>query len=509
MTRLLIGEDSTGTECIKITKGNYDPKTTSDSLRERFFYSSKWPNQMMPPEIEPMPLVQYAGDRTVFFPAGSNKDTCGMWRIDTRAAKGGGGYNYTSTYTIRGKVRYPLLRYDMPLMELSEIKSSTGRYQQRQITEHTFGAEYGPAGVLGGYMGTGGTGSWYRRAEAFTLTDAVNVDYTTGASASTVTGTHQSLLVYNLPGNNVALDGPTSPPSPTGKMAIQITQDYCRAAKTGYDARTATPAQMAFDSTGRPLSVIAADDIAIPVGTSSYDVGVAIPDNCAVDLSCYDDTASNIFYPMKLNQDENPYGVEYWFDGNLIRFNNTRRACRARFIAYGADTLGPSSGSNKVFRQFSSGGENVAQLLRPGSADPPRWSDIILDTRRPVIQIIADGYFTVPTAPSFGVNATTVNYDATGFFPYIKYMTVHGSGLDMEVRAPAVNCRFQNSLSTGGLSGDGSYCKYNTTSATFYTAKGTPAYIYYSAGGGGSIKTVYDDKPMVGLRWFVLGIPIS
>lgn len=507
MTRTLIGFDYTDTPCIKVTRGNYDPKTTPDAQRNRFYFSSKWKDQVVTPDIELMPLVRYAGDRTVFIPAGTNMSNCEGWRVDTRNAKGGGGYNYDSAYSFKGKARYPQLRYDLPLMELLEIKTSTGRYQQRRMTAHEFGAGYGDAGVVGGYWGYGSAGTWHRRREAATLTDLVNIDYSPGeVRAGSDSDTHWSMLVYNLPGNNVPLDGPAASSTP-GKMAIQISSKYCRVAKPGFDVRTARPEQLAFDSSGRPLAVIAADDIAIPKGASSYNVGMALPDQCVVDMSCYDD-ASAIFYPMKLTQDEDPYGVEYWFDGSLIRFNNTRKACRARFIVFGADPRGPSSGNYKVLRQFEDDGETVVQFLRPGSANPPRFADIILDTRRPVIQVLADGYFSVPNAPSFGVTTTTVNFDASGFFPYVKYMTVHGSGLSMEVRAPRVNCRFQNSLSRGGLAGNGSYCRYNTKSATFYTARGTPDYIYYSAGGGGSVKTVYDDKPMVGLRWFVFGIPI-
>jgi hypothetical protein len=173
---------------------------------------------------------------------------------------------------------------------------------------------------------------------------------------------------------------------------------------------------------------------------------------------------------------------------------------------YGNAPTGPSSGTNRVLRTFVEGGENVLQLLRPGSANPARNSDIILDTRRPVVQILADGYLSVPVhSGSLSVpTSQSISYDATGFFPYVKYMTVHGSGLNQEVRAPRVNWRFNNSVSQGGLSGDSSYCQYNNTTATFYTARGTPI---YTAIFGGSPTNEMDPNPIVGIRYYVLGIP--
>ncbi|MCJ8053906.1 hypothetical protein GB928_018780 [Shinella curvata] len=513
MTEVLIGKDSTGVACVKITKGAYDPITTSDERRERFYFSSKWTNQLSTPELDECPYVVWGGSspRYVKSPASASASTFGLMRIDSD------NRFEESTYYVRGTVRYPDVRYSMPVFDLLPIWRSNDRYRGRNMRERTYGASYGPAGVLGGFNGTGGTGTWSRRMEVSDGGAPVNLDYGIAFSSSAYNSNDQDsgynhvLIVYNLPGNNTALDGPALPsPNPEGKETVLISSTQCKVAKPGYDVDVATPSQLAFDATGRPLNVIAAADIAIPLGASSFNVGITLPALTAIDMSCYDASASEIHYPMKLSDGNSNYGVEYWTDGSLIRFNNTKKACRARFIVYGYDPLGPSSGANDVLRQFDEGGENVTQFLRPGAASNPRFSDIILDSRRPVIQILADGYFSVPThtgslaAPT----ATTVSYDAAGFFPYVKYMTVHGSGLTEEIRAPRVNRRFQNSLSDGGLSGDGSYCRYSQTEATFYTAKGRPRYTFYREAGGGEIVNVMDEKPMVGIRWFVLGIPL-
>lgn len=512
MTEMLIGNDSTGVACVKITKGTYNPITTNDALRERFYFSSKWTNQLTTPEIEDCPYVANSSgsERVVRSPSGSSNSTFGVMRVD------GPSSAKNSWYTIRGPVNFPSIRYNMPVFDLIPVWQANGRYRGVDMRERTFGAEYGPAGVLGGYNGTGDQGVWSRRLETFDNSTSFNVDYAMRFvvwdynSSNIVSGYDNVVIVYNLPGNNTDLDGPTSSPSPAGKETILISSTQCKVAKPGYNVGVATPAQLAFDTTGRPLNVVAAADIAIPLGVSSYDTGVTLPARTAIDMSCYDSSASEIYYPMKLSDGNSNYGVEYWTDGSLIRFNNTKKACRARFIVYGYDPLGPTSGANDVWRQFYDGGELVTQLLRPGAAATPRFSDIIIDTRRPVIQILADGYFSVPTHTGSLATptTTTVNYDAAGFFPYVKYMTVHGSGLTEEVRAPRVNRRFQNSLSDGGLAGDGSFCRYSQTQATFYTAKGRPKYTFYRSSGGGEIVNEMDDKPIVGIRWFVLGIPL-
>lgn len=503
MTRTMIGLDYEGVAAVKITKDNYDPVNTSDALRERFYFNSKWTNQLTTPEIQEAPYVSYGGtERAVFFPSGSNRNTFATMRVDQ-------GTLSANVYTIKVKVAFPDIRYDLPMFELIPKNISNGRYAGVNMRDYEFGSAYGPGGVYGGYTGFGDRGVLYRQTQVFDDVSAITVNYATNFTIRNSIGLDYTAIFYNLPGNNVALDGPTSPPSPVGKRTVQITSDYCRVAKPGYDVATATPAQLAFDSTGRPLNVVAAADIAIPVGASSYDTGITLPANVAIDMSLYNSTGTFIHYPMRLSDSNSNYGVEYWTDGTLIRFNNTKSACRARFIVFAADTLGPTSGTNNVLRQFTANGEVVAQFLRPGAGSTPRFSDIILDSRRPVIQIIANGYFSVP-AQSGTIGAPTetiVNYDATGFFPYVKFMTVHGSGLNEEVRYPRVNRRFGNSLSTDGLSGDGSYCRYDQGTARFYTARGRPRYTFYRSSGGGEIVNEMDANPMVGIRWYVLGIP--
>ncbi|WP_429126221.1 hypothetical protein [Ensifer sp. 4252] len=168
------------------------------------------------------------------------------------------------------------------------------------------------------------------------------------------------LIVWNLPGNNVAPDD-VPVLTPNGTKTIKITSTEMKIAKPGYNVDTATAQQMAFDASKMPVKVIAAADIALPAGVSYFNTGVPLPDT-VLDVHFYDSAA--IMYPS--NPQVLDFGAEYWFDGTDIGFNATK-AMRARFMLYLEDTSAPTGGSNKPLRTFTEGGVDVVQLLRPWS----------------------------------------------------------------------------------------------------------------------------------------------
>lgn len=503
MTRTRIGLDYEGIGAIKITKGSYDPRTTPDSLRDRFYYNSKWKDQITTPFIEQCTQVagsSEGGDRQPSGASSSNFTRARYWY--------GSGEARTTTYWF-AKARFAYLRYNVPIIDLKH-RASNGRFQQgKQVRrERGYSNDFG---VYGGRIEFDRPrGQWFTDYVWDVTGTAYDINQAScsgpigpgGADPDTVFA-----VVWNLPGNNVALDGPSSSPSPTGKLAVQITSTQCRVAKPGYDCRTATPAQLAFDATGMPLSVIAAADVAVPAGASSYDTGVTLPADVVAEMSFY--TGSTLYYPS-IPRDSDGLGAEYWFDGTLLRFNNTGVACRARFIIFAADPLGPTSGSNKVLQKYTDGGEHHIRLLRPGASLTPRFADIIVDTKRPVIQILDDGYLSVPVSDGY---SQSVTFDASGFFPLVKFVTVHGSGSDgtatwtSRSRAPVVKRLLPQIVSGQNQNaGDSAHCTYTTTGATFFTNRGKPVDRYYTS--LGELVTVADDNPIIGIRYFVLGIPL-
>lgn len=512
MTQTMIGLDYEGVPCIKITKGDIDPGEEPDANVGSFLYNSKWTKDYKLAGIDLMP--QMGAD--TFWPMGATLS------------------NYTK-YTERDAVfvnafetsyfrnaHFPKLAYDLPLSELKAKRISNGRFVGAMVRES-----------LTGYDDRGG--NWSTSGRAFSgwakdLTVFYNsTSNVLGDGTLVINGfawpsglltepRYHNLVVWNLPGDETAiLDGTPQPPI-DGATVIQIDKSGARVAKPGFDLNNISrPSQLAFDSANSPTKIIGAADVACPVGTSSYDIGVTIPENAVADVFFYQ--GSTIYFPgnpVTVSGDSvGLYGAEYWFDGSLIRFNNTYAACRARFIIYANSTEAPTSGDNDVLRQFDDGTQNVAQILRPGAADPPNFSDIVIDSRWPCIQILADGYMPVGT----GELTHTIDFDGTGCFPIVKWMTVHGAGSQAgvfsswskRVRQPFINVcgNYKGGWSTN-IGGDTTYCTLTANQAVFRTFKGNPVRRYYlnSANWDNNVVTYeYDPNPITGLRYYILGIP--
>jgi hypothetical protein len=220
---------------------------------------------------------------------------------------------------------------------------------------------------------------------------------------------YRRLVVWDLPGDNTPIaDAPNL--APNGAKTIRIASNAMKIAKPGYNVDIATYAQLAFDSTRLPVKVIRAADIALPSGQSFYECGFPVTDNVALDVHFY--TGSTIMYPN--NPVDLKFGAEYWFDGTRIYFDATQ-AMRARFMLYLEDNSGPTSGTYNVLRQFNDGTQDVVQFLRPGAANPPSWADIIIDTRWPQVQVLAEGYFNVTSGNG---NVVDIPFDGAGMFQW-------------------------------------------------------------------------------------------
>jgi hypothetical protein len=509
MTRTLIGFDYTGVACVKVTKLTYDPKTTADSLRDRFYFSSKWKDQVENPFVEMALYAPYNGERFVIQPTGATKTNFTRYRYDVGNPIWESQHWYRST-------RFPDLRYLMPMVDLKEKNRATGRFTHGKLKFYLRGDD-GPNGAKGGYLGwtERSRGMWcrafvndYSGELGFSMSYGTRAVEASGDSSGATSGmTDRQVVVWNLPGDDTPLDGDATPPSAAGKMTVQITKDYCRVAKPGFDVRTALPQQLAFDTSGRPLGVIAAADVAVPAGTSSFDTGVDLPTDAVCEISFYTGTA--LYYPARPSNDDQ-VGADYAFIGTRIYFYNPYAACRARFIIFAAGLESPTSGTNNVLKQITDNGEKHVQFIRPGAGASPTVADIILDTRRPVLQLLKEGYYQPPTATA---HEHTISYDATGFFPYIKFATHHGAGSMNNgnttwaegVREPLVKV-LQPGSAGYYTSGDTAYCVYDDQGATFRTSKSRAVDRYYSS--GGSLINAADPCPILGIRYYVFGIPL-
>ncbi|MDX3929234.1 MAG: hypothetical protein QHC90_25960 [Shinella sp.] len=494
------GFDYTDTPCMKIMKGTFNPRTTPDADREKFFFSSKWPNIAAPGSIQ---FTDWVGNtsQVVYTPSGSNDSN-----FQRKFVSEGGNINY---HFLRNSL-FSGLRYNMPLIAVAWKSRSTQRFTQSRVQDYQRNPS-NPNGAYGGYY-VGGMGEelgWMRNMRASTYL-TTPVPYGTSqviwnnASGQLDNNVNKRVIVFNLPGDDTPLDGPAlPPPSSSGKMLGQITSAQCRVAKPGYDVRTATPAQLAFDANNRAVRCIAARDVAVPAGASAVDLGVDLPAEVVALVHFYE--GSTIVYPSSPKDED--FGADYWFSGTTINFN-ANSSCRARFIVFAFDNTPPTSGSNRVIRKFTEGSVNHLQLLRPGASANPSFADIVLDTRWPVVQILKEDYISVGN----GDLQHQISYDATGFFPFIIYCTHHGSGSERKVLTFSWDERVRPPFTkivrqTGGNhGGDSTRVAYNASGATFYTYKGRPVSSQWSNNDGWQFDN--DPSPIIGLRYYVLGIPV-
>jgi hypothetical protein len=306
-----------------------------------------------------------------------------------------------------------------------------------------------------------------------------------------------------------------------GQVQVEITRTACRAAKPGYDVRVATPSQLSFDSSSLPAKVVAAGDIALPSGTTVYPltslVGVTIG-QLRADVIVYQ--GSTIYYPTNPLSTETEYGADYQFAGPNLVFSNPFGAARARFIVYALDDSSPSAGDNDVWREFNDGSRDVLQFLRPGAANPPRLSDIMVDSRWPQVRILSEGYIDVGWIN--GAQQWAVPLATGGLFPFVKYVTVHGGGSGIRLgnfsgtitnrtKAPYTVYGYYDTADAGKsyyTAGDSTYCQLTPSEARFFTFRGLPTRRYLSGGSNiSNLVTENDPTPIIGIRYYILGIP--
>ncbi|MDX0218750.1 hypothetical protein GOC40_12175 [Sinorhizobium meliloti] len=501
MTRTMIGRDSTGAGCVKIMKNDADdPRTTPDSQRSKFLYNSKYALNASIAHIEVI-NSGFSGSTYQYFPAGSNSSNY------QKALGQGGGEAW---WFFRNSA-FPKMKYNMPLFDVKATRTNTGRFNQQRIQRRYSGKYHNDQG---GYffMGNWAQEPWVKNFSGV-VSQYGSFPYGTFAHITTSTlddaynrfqSRDKRLIVWNLPGNeDPSLEAPAL--APNGAKNIIIRSDAMVIAKPGYNAETATEWQVAFDSRRVPVKVIAAADIAIPAGESFYETGITLPNTIALDVHFY--TGSTIYYPWTPNLGDG-VGADYWFSGSRIYFNASG-AMRARFMLYLDAGDSPTSGSNRVLREFTEGGQDVVQFLRPGSANPPSWADIVIDTRWPCVQIIAEGYFNVAVGSPL---ETVINFDAAGMFPMVKYMTKHGGGSEQNfgswqeaIKLPSVRQRVYSSNSNFEC-GDSSHCRLTQASATFVTNRGQPGDYYNDADDPGTWRTDGADN-VLGIRYYILGIP--
>lgn len=504
MTKTLIGLDHTGTACVKITKGSYDPVTTPDGDIAKFLYSSKWAA-----DFKIAALFRGLSEDAGYYPSEAN------W---TYAVPQNKVVNTNETYydqpTVIKKGYFSGLIYDYPLHLRKQYDANgfdiTNRIWSFSLSGYNTTYVWQAANASPNNVGWLNAGAQVRMATNSSgyITFQPSQTFTTNKAYSPY-NSRISMPVFNLSGDDTAIQNGDERAPIAGQAQILINSTTLKVSKPGFDVYSASGTQVAFDSANMPGKIIAANDIEIPAGTSYYNVGYDL--SIEVFIECHFYRGSEIYYPANPNVKETFY-VGFRKNGTYIEFSNTGDACRARFLVFASGATDQTYGSNDVLRQFTDGnGNNVVQFLRPGAGANPSFSDIVIDSRWPVVKIIKNGYFSI----NDGAAQTTINYDASGMFCFVLWNTVHGPATlnggqsyqwnwDKFVRPPEFNAW---AINNGGINigGNSSIARYNNTSVTFYTYRSIPKYIRYPTS---TPVNVNDVATMLGVRYYVLGVAI-
>lgn len=507
--RTLIGLDSAGVACLKIMRdASYDPVITPDTDYAKFDFNSKDAG-----------FFQYAGSSFAGYGGNSNFRTyypSGAGASNYNRAEIGNTLGYT--WVAWTQDFFSSLDYALPVHDMKRVVG--GWVQGPLVSSKTYGYQ-NRAGEYalwqaqeGGWMQ-----SWSSPSFAELGGSKPNLIGTKPATSTwPLDAGDRQLVVWNLPGDETALLSPPQAPVPA-QMTVQINSNQCRVSKTGYDVRTASRSQLVFDSVNRPLKVIYAADLAIPNGTTNLDMtpylrGIAVAGTLLVDISAYN--GGVLYFPTSPATFNTNFGIQYIVSGVTVSLNNAYAACRARVIVFANDDSAPTAGSNRVWRQFNDGTQDVVQFLRPGASATPSLADVIIDSRWPTLRILAQG--TIGLSGGNGVQYS-VPFNSNGLFPVVKFMTIHGGGSNVQfggtfgkrVRTPFTKLIYANNdAGTVLTSGDSTYCQLTANEARFFSFIGNPiAYTSTSSSvsPGYTIGTTADANPPYAIRYFILGIP--
>src|SRR5690606_33369761 len=100
-----------------------------------------------------------------------------------------------------------------------------------------------------------------------------------------------------------------------------------------------------------------------------------------------------------------------------------------KYIVFGNDMSAPTTGGSQVQRTLAG---NHVQFKKPGSSDTnPSLNDILIDTRFPMLQVIAEEYIPISSFSTgnvvngmYGTHAAVVNFSAPNMFVFPKIVGV-------------------------------------------------------------------------------------
>lgn len=311
--------------------------------------------------------------------------------------------------------------------------------------------------------------------------------------------------LWDLPANNYPIPTPSKEPI-SGQEVIRISNQMAVIARRGYTVEGSSGRERILDSTRNPpLCILSGETPTIPAGGSHFvpgPPGVKMTDSMICDfvVSLNDEPYTMPMCSRSLFSVDEDYQLTYAITEGGITFYNEGRNNRIKliYLVFGTDLSQPTTGGNFARRTI---GNNI-QLKKSGSSDTdPSLNDILLDTRFPSLQVLAEGYIPIadfnenPDDSYYGLKAKTINFNGTGMFVFPKVCTVFPD----YIRNPYY-CLVKRSY-TGDwrVSNQSTISRLQANSLKIHTAKGNPTE-------WGSSNWDYSMPDPLGVRYYILGV---
>lgn len=323
-------------------------------------------------------------------------------------------------------------------------------------------------------------------------------------------------IFWDLPANSDPMPTYTTVP---GKETLVISPDKIIMSRPGFSVdESVGTTQRIFDSTINPsMCIMHGETGVIGAGASLYipsPHGLILSDNTVVDMMVRGSGQPQYIPPFV----PSGYMRNSWLDfsykvhpDSIQIFNDGSEAIVVRYLVFDADMNPPSIGGNQVMFRGNDGDQDYVQIKRPGTSDPAsRVNDIILDTRFPMLQIVKEGFIPlssfsttgIESALSFGNVQHTVEFENTGFMPFVKFTAVFPNVCLSPVMSQAYNYTSGGGPVWGPPSNQSSLCRLTENSAKFWLSPGNWSAMHYLA----PYNYQYGTPDPIGIRYYIFAI---
>lgn len=531
MARLALFHDTNtgGDTGLVVTRDNYDaPWEAAVTDYGKLIFDSRNPNQIEPFDM----FVSEYGDgitfssasvsQSVYQPAGTGDGDCESMGIAFSNTNVELTRLYEATYNTLG-LDYPNIavrrRLDDDGWVMGNFTINRYRTSGSIVTGYYFSATsiyYGGDKAIGAPSGS--TYAYYLSGAYFD-----RIDHTIFDREEEIENTNDDIVLHlNLPSDNTAIPIVEDTPAP-GQVIARLANTGVKVARPGFDVDSASPEQLLIDSDRAPLRIVKAGEVAIAAGaTELIDLpgGIDVGPTALIDYIAWASSDPAVLYPtyyqgtVYSDFDTRRRRIRSRIVDNQLQINNQGfEGLNVRYILFGTDDNAPTSGSSKLVGIYNDGIEDYVQMRRPGAGDPPTLRDVLLDTRFPYCPIIAEGFWAVPNSAGAQTHAVTFTNDGS-FKPFPIFCSNIRRNFDASIRyaSPFVK-KLVNVNEAGGIpgagngliSGDSCYAVIEDDQITFVAYPQNPDNISY---GGGSY-TYHTDHRIVGVRYYILALPVD